>query len=203
MWTGIFLFLLKIGARRQIKYQFGTGAFIDNLNVLTDSDLERIAHPDTLAYLLSRLSPDEVSAVIGKMVNRLIRMKCLERDRLSGQYYMVAIDGTGYINFGHTRHCARCSSKTTNGKTIYYHPVLEAKLITTRGMALSVETEFIERQDGVTKEDCELRAFYRLAEKLKKRFPQLKICLSLDALYAAQEVFEICKNNDWNKWRRI
>lgn len=84
-----------------------------------------------------------------------------------------------------------------NGKTIYYHPVLEAKLISMRGMALSVETEFMEKQDGVTKEDCELRAFYRMAERLKKRFPQLRICLSLDSLYANQQVFDICGKNDW------
>lgn len=110
MWTGIFLFLLKIGARRQIKYRFGTEAFIGNLNLLTESNLDKIPHPDTLPYLLKRL-PDEISAISGKMVNRLIRMKCLEQDRLLGQYYVIAVDGTGYINFGYTRHCPRCLSK--------------------------------------------------------------------------------------------
>ncbi len=56
-----------------------------------------------------------------------------------------------------------------NGETIYYHNTLEAKLITPDGFALSIATEFIENESpNVKKQDCELRAFYRLAPQLKK-----------------------------------
>jgi len=42
-----------------------------------------------------------------------------------------------------------------NGKTLYYHPVLEAKLINSNGFAFSLITEFIENPgDKVTKQDC-------------------------------------------------
>ena len=51
--------------------------------------------------------------------------------------------------------------------------------------------------DGTTKQDCELRAFYRMAKRLKKRFPQLKICLLLDSLYAAGPVMDILKEYKW------
>ncbi len=39
------------------------------------------------------------------------------------------------------------SRKLTNGTTLYYHPVLEAKLVTADGFALSMMTEFIENRD--------------------------------------------------------
>ena len=42
-----------------------------------------------------------------------------------------------------------------------------------------------------------LKAFYRLAERLKKEFPQLKICLLLDSLYAADPVFKMIDNYNW------
>jgi hypothetical protein len=95
-------------------------------------------------------------------------------------------------------------TKTSNGTTLYYHPVLEAKLVTASGLAFSLETEFIEnpqieQENGnqKLKQDCELKAFYRLADRLKKNFPQLSLCLVLDALYAAQGVFDICAKNKW------
>jgi hypothetical protein len=197
MWTGIFLFLLKLAARRQIKYEFNTKPFINNLNLLADTRLERISHPDTLSYLMKKIPPKEISRLKTKMINRLIRMKCLEQDRLLGRYYIIAIDLTGHASFGNTRHCKRCMSKELGSKHIYYHPVLEAKLISPRGMALSVDTEFVDNKLGHIKQNCELRAFYKLAERLKKVFPQLNICLLLDALYANQQTFEICRKNDW------
>lgn len=68
---------------------------------------------------------------------------------------------------------------THNGKTTYYHPVLEAKLVLPNGFAFSILTEFIENPGkNPTKQDCELKAFYRLAERLKAEFPRLPVCPS-------------------------
>ncbi|MHB1377718.1 MAG: hypothetical protein ACYCXB_09940 [Candidatus Humimicrobiaceae bacterium] len=74
---------------------------------------------------------------------------------------------------------------------------MEAKLVTGSGLAISVETEFICNSDGKTKQDCELNAFYGMAKRLKKRFPQLRICLLLDSLYAAAPVMDILKEYKW------
>jgi hypothetical protein len=196
---GILLFLLKLEARRQIKYEFDAESFLNNLNVLAGTKQQSIAHPDTLAHLAKKLSPEQLSEIITKMINRLIRMRCLEQYRLFGKYYVIAVDGTGYINFGKNRHCSKCLTKTieSTGEKIYYHPILEAKLVTVNGLALSVATEFIENTDGKTTQDCEQAAFYRLAERLKKRFPQLPICLALDSLYPGSPVFEVCRRNNW------
>jgi hypothetical protein len=131
------------------------------------------------------------------MINRLIRMRALEKYRLLGKYYMIAIDGTGHLMFKE-RHCPHCLTRKKDGKILYYyHNVLEAKLVTATGLALSVETEFILNSDGATKQDCELNAFYRLAPRLKKHFPQLSICLLLDSLYAAGPVMDIAKEYGW------
>jgi len=110
---------------------------------------------------------------------------------------MIAVDGTGHMVFSQ-RHCPHCLTREKDGKLLYYyHNVLEAKIVTATGLALSVETEFILNSDGATKQDCELNAFYRMAERLKKRFPQLAICLLLDSLYAAAPVMDIAKKYGW------
>jgi hypothetical protein len=55
--------------------------------------------------------------------------------------------------------------------------VLEAKVVTANGFAFSLMTEFIENPgEQPTKQECELKAFYRLAERLKQRFPHVPIC---------------------------
>lgn len=48
------------------------------------------------------------------------------------------------------------------------------------------------------KQDCERKAFKRLAARMKKDFPRLLIILLCDSLYACEPVFDICKNNNWD-----
>ncbi len=128
--------------------------------------MERFPHGDTLEATFSNLETDQIQTVVTGMTETLIRKKVLYGYRLLGIYFIVAIDGTGTISFSH-RHCPHCLTRTRNGKTLYYHPVLEAKLVTSNGFAFSLMTEFIENPgDKATKQDCELKAFYRLAERL-------------------------------------
>ena len=130
------------------------------------------------------------------MVHRLIRMRALEAGRLLG-HYLVVIDGTGQLYF-RQRHCEHCLTRTTDGKTQYFHHVLEAKLVTPEGLAISVGSEFIQNTNPkATKQDCELKAFARLAGQLKKDFPQLPLCLCLDGLYANGTVIQTCQANHW------
>lgn len=206
LWVGILTFLLKLGARRQIKYLLHTPSVQSHLNVLAKAENDTVCHGDTLEKLLRRIPHAWLSQLRTAMILRLIRMKALVNSRLLDCYYLIAVDATGVVTFSR-RHCPHCLTMTSKktGKTTYYHPVLEAKIITSHGMAFSIETEFIENpamehaEDGRLrlKQDCELKAFARLAEKLKRSFPQLNICLTLDGLYAAGPVFKRCEEYGW------
>src|SRR4029077_17682202 len=110
------------------------------------------------------------------------------------------IDGSWIYKFK-DRHCDSCLTRTSGGKTLYYHSVLEAKLVTPNGFAFSLMTEFIENTDpNASKQDCEWKAFLRLSVRLKARFPKLRICLALDGLFAAGDIFGICKQYDWRSF---
>lgn len=195
-WMGLMLFLLKLGARRQIGFELDSPVALENLNGLSGCDQEDIAHHDTLDHFLGHVPPGQFGKVRRKMVHRLIRMKALDEGRLLG-HFLIALDGTGQLTFSQ-RHCEHCLTRTTKGKTIYFHHVLEAKLICPNGLAISVGTEFIENADlHASKQDCELKAFARLAPQLKKDFPQLRLCLCMDALYANRVALDICRENHW------
>lgn len=195
--AGLMLFLTKLGSRRQMRFQFRTSSFIRNLNTLCATSCETMLHPDTLAYLACRLPWDQLSELRLAMIQALIRKRCLEGGRLLGRWYLVAVDMTGQLTFSE-RHCGHCLTQKQGDKTLYYHPVLEAKLVTPDGFALSIATEFVENPTpDVEKQECERTAFARLAERLKRDFPQLRICLLLDGLYACGPVFDLCRDNDW------
>jgi hypothetical protein len=196
--SGLLLFMVKARARRQLSYIFRTDILLYNLTILTGKPVEALPHHDTLEYSMERINPDHLRKVRNKMLRQLLRKKVLEKYRLLGQYYMIAIDMTGYLAFNH-QHCPQCLRKECDGTVVcWYHPVVEAKLVTANGLALSIESEFVENNDpAATKQDCELKAMYRLIERLKRNFPQLQICLLLDALYANGPVLERVAQQHW------
>ena len=80
----------------------------------------------------------------------------------------------------------------------YYHKVLEAKLVLSEKIVISLGTEYIENEDETTaKNDCELNAARRLLERIKKEYPKLPICIQGDALYAAESIMRSCREKNW------
>ena len=194
--TGVLMFLLRLGARRQVNLMLRqNGPSSAKFEALFG--VQTCPHGDTLNEAYSRLDVAKVQAVVTGSVETLIRRKVLYPYRLRDRYFLIAIDGTGVLTFPE-RHCPHCLTMTRDGHTTYYHPILEAKLVTRDGFVFSVMTEFVENPgEHPTKQDCELKAFYRLAERLKKRFPRLPICLLLDGLFAGGPTFSICETYHW------
>jgi hypothetical protein len=194
--AGVLMYLFRLGARRQINHQLReNGPSQSKFGAWFG--VEAFPHGDTLNYAFKRIAPEAVQEVVCQMVESLIRKKVLYGWRLYGNF-LVAVDGTGVLTF-RERHCEQCMTrKLNNGENLYYHPVLEAKLVTANGFAFSLITEFIENTDPqADKQDCELKAFYRLSRRLKSRFPRLPICLLLDGLFAGGPTFQLCHDYDW------
>ena len=77
--------------------------------------------------------------------------------------------------------------------------VLEAKIVTQLGWSITVMSEHLDPwSDEREKQDCEQRAFERLARRLKAAFPRLPVCILGDALYACRPVVGVCAANGWS-----
>lgn len=197
LWEGASLYTFKIETRRSINYRFNTPEFILNFNLLSGENTKKISHHDTLNNFLKKTNWEESELAKYNMVNSLIRDRVLEKGRILEGYYAIAADGTGVITFKE-KHCENClTKKLSSGETLYYHNVLEYKFVTPFGLALSVATDFMETMPSSDKQDCELSAFKRSVSKVKSFFPQLKICLLGDALFAVKPVFDICHEYNW------
>jgi hypothetical protein len=204
LWYGLLLFVGKLGSRRQLdfKYREEGSSVLDNLTRLAQTDQDTIPCNDTLDDYLGRIGTGPVANVRAEMMDRLIRMRALDSARVQGRL-VVGMDGSGYLVF-RWQHCAHCLTRQCGDHTLYCHQVLEAKVLGPAETVLSLGTEFIDNRTVVAspalgseqkrKQDCELKASRRLLEGVRKEFPQLHLCLSLDALYACGAGFQLGKD---------
>jgi len=158
-----------------------------------------LPHADAIDDVLRVLAPVEIEQLKAHLVGGLIEQKMFRKFRFLGKYYLVAVDATGMASF-EQKHCDHCLTKTSKtGVVTYFHYVIEAKIVTSTGLSISLASEFIENDPGrdYEKQDCEQKAFARLAVKIKKYFPRLPICILADGLYPNNTVFDICARNDW------
>lgn len=203
IYLGILKNVCSVKSMRQMSEVFNEEICVHTLKLLSGNEgLEEVPHYDTLNYYLERLSPKCLSELRKKMVTSLLRGKQFYRERLLGKYWRVILDGTGTASFSE-RHCDNCLVETRTYKdgkkvTVYYHKVLEAKLVLGEKLIISLGTEFIENErEDVTKQDCEIEAGKRLMERIKKEYPRLPICIQGDTLYAAETIMKQCRENDW------
>jgi hypothetical protein len=206
VWWGLLLFCCKLGSRRQLDFDLRDAAtqVLANVNQLAGTQQRTLPVHDTLDHFLGHLGAAPLAAVRTQMVRRLIRMKALDGARLLGRF-VIAVDGTGHVRFAQ-RHCPQCLVQHHATHDVYLHMVEEAKLVGVGGLALSVETAFIEnaevparagRDAEQWKQDCELTALKRLLPTLKQAYPQTPICLTGDALYACRPVIEGVEGQGW------
>jgi hypothetical protein len=206
-WWGLLLFLCKLGRVRQLDFQLrDTETFVlPNVNALAGTEQESLPVYGTLSHFLTHVGSAALGHLRTGMVRQLIRNKVLDEGRLLGAF-VVVFDGSGHVSF-RRRHCPHCLTQTHGEATYYFHQVLEGKLITASGLALSIGSEFIDNRhfDSAAetarerlKQDCELKAFARLAAQLKRDFPQTPLCLAGDALLACGPVLQACKDYGWH-----
>ena len=195
------MFLSRLGARRQIALRLDTVAAAELFKTVFGDP--KVPHGDSVRDLYIQLDLRAVEEKLLRFVEILIDTKVLYPWRLLDFYYVVALDATQTICYGR-RHCPRCLTKTSNGQTLYYHYVLQASIVTPVGLVFPLMSEFIENSDACDgdspqkrKQDCETKAFYRLAPRLAKRFPRLPLALAMDGLYATGPVFQLCSQYNW------
>ncbi|MEI6987370.1 MAG: transposase family protein [Rhodospirillaceae bacterium] len=203
---GILCFVLQISSRREANGKLTWPQIKENLLTLFP-DLKTLPHADTLFRLLRDMGENvqEIELALIDLVGKLIRRKKFKRF-LINNCYPIAIDGSRKVTFsglwseGLLQQRISGSEENGDAEYQYYIYVLEASICLHNGMVIPLMSEFLDFREGDVdrnKQDCETRAFHRLAERIKKAFPRLPIMLLLDGLYAQGPVMECCLNYNW------
>jgi len=198
---GILTFVFQMASRREANRRLSRPQFQENLRALFP-ELESCPHQDTLNRLLANIEVEQIETAHLELIQRLVRKKKFYR-YLIDQGYPVAIDGTQKLSrnlCGAEEWLQREVSAGEEGTTTqYYVYVLEAHLAFANGMTIPLLSEFLtgKLDGGASKQDCELKAFQRLAARIKAAFPRLPILVLLDGLYPNGPILELCRRYHW------
>ena len=201
-----------IESMQSMTYEFNRESVTKNLyRFMGRKEKEYLPHAVTVNEYFERLSPDELEKVQQKQVYVLIRSKAFYDARFQKKW-LVIVDGTQTYSGSRKLNdgcLERHYNKGTEEEAVNYHcDVLEAKIVLGESLVVSIASEFIENNgeeaegqkdlsEERRKQDCETKAFRRLAWKIKKAFPRLPIILLADSLYASEPVMDTCRDNGW------
>ncbi|MBQ8329877.1 MAG: transposase [Lachnospiraceae bacterium] len=201
-----------IVSMQEMTTQFNKEIVVSNIYSLTGEEArEYLPHHVTVNEYLERLDPKELEGVLHRICYESIRRKSFNDARYRKKW-LVIVDGTQTYE-GPVQLNDQCleshHNKGTDKEKVRFHvDVLEAKIYLGEGLLLSIGSEFIQNDEtyqavkgkgeDAVKQDCETKAFKRLAKKIKSKYPRLPIILMGDSLYASEPVLQICEENGWD-----
>ena len=190
---GVMMFAMRAESRREAT-QFMTKPFMqENLRNIIPG-LEAVAHNDTLANYLEHIDPELIQDMYHTLVKKLLRNK--EFRRLAGRY-VVLVDGSGKGSKDWKYSDRAMCRKSQNG-AIWLTYVLDAVLVLENGMVIPLCTQFLENTgDEFDKQDCESKAWHRMAPKLHKLVGD-GATIIMDSLYASGPVIAMCRRYGWS-----
>ncbi len=201
-WQIIGTFLSRKGSRNGFDQQRQSGQAAYNMGDLCGQGPEdprfegqpTVTCSDNAARHASRVHPEVVAQIPVLMFRELLERRLFDHSRLFDRCYIMVLDGS--VKEKCRRGFAEGGKSSTG--TGHYRYVLQLSVIGPQGTLLPLMHEEMDVINPQTeKEDCELKAFQRLAQRLKKEFPKLAICLVADCLYCCQAVVRICQLFDW------
>ena len=198
-----------ISSMQEMTRQFNDEKVVENLySFMGDSRKEYLPHGVTENEFLERLDPLELENIQKDIAYSMIRRKSFNDARVLKKWQVI-IDATE-LDEGYQKkndyYLSRCYNRGKADKFMKYHrSVLEAKLYLGNDFVCSIASEpienteeYINQSDEKIKQDCESKAFVRLAKKIKKSFPRLPIIITADGLYVSQKVIQTCTDNGWD-----
>lgn len=154
-------------------------------NLQTLFDIHDIPSDTQLRDLLDYHDYTPLTDIYRLWFFRLQRSKYLTRFRVFGDRYLITLDGSEYFNSEKVT-CSHCLTRhKSNGHVEHYHQVLQPALVhPDQSQVLPLAPEFIRRQDGQHKQDCEVVAGLRALDRIRTDHRQLSAIVVGDALYS-------------------
>lgn len=133
---------------------------------------------------LDEVNPQELQGIFRPSIDYLRDEGVLKERYVLEKFVPVSIDGTGHYCSGQ-KGCPQCMVKNhRNGKVTYYHQMLGAVSVhPDQSTVFPIATEAIVKQDGSSKNDCELNAAKRILPQIRTNLRDEFILAIFDALY--------------------
>ena len=198
MWMGIMERLSGFKSNNEYEKTLQSSTEIENnFSYFLDKKIDELPSIDGYCYFFQNLQPAELHKIIGKMFKALERKKFFTRLKTADGYLLLAIDGVQTISTKRAiDHTVYRDHK--DGDKTYHQYFLEAKIVSSSGFVLSLDTEFVENPtEQFDKQDCEHAAAIRLLNRIACEHPHMKFRILGDGLYCNSVIMDICKKHKW------
>ena len=165
-------------------------------NCQTLFGIEKIPSDNYIRDMLDGADPALLAPCFGDAERLLLEPAMREAFGRPGDRTLIALDGTEYF-CSQKIACPHCQTrKRSNGKVESYHSMLCATVVAPgHSKVVPLAPEFIVKQDGAEKQDCERNAVKRWLIKHAARLKPLRPVYLGDDLFACQSVVEKLADN--------
>ena len=165
-------------------------------NCQTLFGIEKIPSDNYIRDMLDGADPALLAPCFRRTEELLLEPAMREAFARLGGRTLVALDGTEYF-CSQKITCPHCQTrKRSNGKIESYHSMLAATVVAPgHSKAVPLSPEFIVKQDGAEKQDCERNAAKRWLMKHGARLEPLRPVYLAHDLFACQSVVEKLASN--------
>jgi hypothetical protein len=160
-------------------------------NCQTLFGIERIPSDNYIRDMLDDAAPSLLAPCFERTEQLLLEPAMRQAFGRLGGRTLVALDGSEYF-CSYRINCPHClTRKRSNGKIESYHSLLAATVVAPgHSKVVPLMPEFIVKQDGAEKQDCERNAVKRWHEKHGARLKPLRPVYLADDLFACQSVVQ-------------
>ena len=165
-------------------------------NCQTLFGIEKIPSDNYIRKMLDLADPALLQSSFERVEQLLVEPSLRQSFGRLGGRILVAWDGTEYFR-SEKLGCSNClTCMHSNGKVDHYHTLLAATLVAPgHSRVIPLYPEFIARQDGAEKQDCERNAVKRWYHKHGERLRPLRPVYLGDDLFACQPIAEMVKDD--------
>ena len=177
---------------------FNTENCIKNISKICKQELKELPYWETIQDVFINININELREIQKYIIKSLIRSKMFNKYKYN-DYFQLVVDGTGLSSHNYNLNNNCIKKKYKDGKIAYCKYILECKLVV-GNIVISLDSEWIENSNNLNKnqkQDCETKAFERMAKRIKKNHPKQKFIITADALYCTSPMINICKQNKW------
>jgi hypothetical protein len=146
--------------------------------------IQKVPSDTQMRTTLDEIEIDDLQKILKYLISSVRREKIIERQFKFDNKILIAIDGTRYFS-SNTIHCDQCCvQEHRDGRFTYYHQAVVAVIIhPDQKTVFPIWVEPVIRQNGSSKNDCELNAAKRLIGHLTKYFPNAEFVVTQDGLF--------------------
>ena len=163
--------------------------------------IEEIPSDNQIRKILDPIPEEKVCVTFKTVYEWLSKNQIINQFEYLDNQILLALDGTEYYQ-SQKINCPHCNCrKHKNGSTTYYHQVVMPVIVSpSKKNVINLAPEFIKKQDGEKKQDCENAAVKRWLFKnpVNSKSKSKQIHLLGDDLYSRQPICELALRQGYN-----